>query len=58
MDGNVEERHLPGCGPIRLLAAAEGFVMVRRESYEPFVLSEREWLALAVVRTAGKVRAG
>lgn len=35
-------------GEIRKMAEAEGYVMVRRPRYAPFVLSEREWRALPI----------
>jgi hypothetical protein len=33
-------------GPIRLMAEADGYVMVRRPGCLPFVLSAANWLAL------------
>lgn len=33
-------------GPLRLMASAEGYVMVRRPGCVPFVLREQDWLQL------------
>lgn len=44
---NVEARIL-GHGPIRLLAAADGYVMARRPGKLPFVLSQKAWDSLPV----------
>ncbi len=47
-----EERH-DAHGPIRLMAQADGYRMVRRPGAMPFVLTDREWAALDIdpVRT-------
>jgi hypothetical protein len=37
---------------LRLMARASGYVMVRRSGAKPFVLSEKDWLALPVASTA------
>lgn len=34
-------------GPVRLLAAAEGFCMVRYPSFRPFVISAQQWDSLS-----------
>jgi hypothetical protein len=33
-------------GPLRLMASAEGYVMVRRPGAMPFVIAEKDWLSL------------
>lgn len=38
--------HYMGAGPVKLMARADGYVMVRRAGCMPFVLSEGEWSAL------------
>lgn len=39
-------------GPLRLMAKAEGYVMVRRPGCVPFVLQESDWLALPATEKA------
>jgi hypothetical protein len=41
----AEERH-DNHGPIRLMAQADGYRMVRRPGAAPFVMTDREWQAL------------
>lgn len=45
----MKERRDYGGGPIRLMAKAEGYVMVRRPGCLPFILSVKEWESLALV---------
>jgi len=41
------ERRWNRHGELRLMAEAEGYVMVRRLGAAPFVCSRREWMAFA-----------
>lgn len=34
-------------GPLRFMAAADGYVMARRPGCMPFVMQERDWLRLS-----------
>jgi hypothetical protein len=43
MSKKPDERCSDKLGEIRLVARAEGYVMVRRRGCIPFVVSEKEW---------------
>lgn len=40
------ERRVDHIGPLRLMAEAEGYVMVRRPGCMPFLMSADKWRAL------------
>jgi hypothetical protein len=46
----VEARIWKG-GPIRLMASADGYVMVRRPGKLPFVLSNSDWVDLPLAES-------
>lgn len=47
------EHRRDGHGLLRLVAQAEGYVMVRRKGAVPFVMAAEDWMALPVVEAAG-----
>ena len=49
VDYDRAERRMDMYGPIRLMASAEGYVLVRRHQCFPFVMSEKDWKLLGPV---------
>ena len=48
MARHIPEERYDVHGPVRLMAQAAGYRMVRRPGCMPFVLTDREWAALFV----------
>lgn len=45
-DGLFRNQRADSLGPLRILARAEGYVMVRRPGCVPFVITETSWNAM------------
>lgn len=47
MKRTSENQRYDALGPIRIMAEAEGYMMVRRPGRAPFVLEKRDWNSLS-----------
>jgi len=47
-------KSIVGFERIRLMALAEGYVMVRYEGCAPFIMTEKDWAALPIDKTSGE----
>ncbi|WP_226018430.1 hypothetical protein [Novosphingobium sp. FKTRR1] len=44
-EGRIMPTHLKGGGLVRFMASADGYVMVRRPTCAPFIVSNKDWLS-------------